>query len=85
MNLKRTSLILAILIPVLSTISVCITHVTMAEFHLSQVQHYFIWTAITLKCTLVSPWTGLNTTQAINWISIDSYLCHRYCPIACWT
>lgn len=37
-NLKTSSLAIAVLIPLLSTVSVIITHVTMAEFHLSQVR-----------------------------------------------
>lgn len=42
MKLKTRSLVIAILIPVLSTISVCVTHLTMGEFHLSQVGIY-LW------------------------------------------
>ena len=36
-NLKARSLFIAVVIPILSTISVTITHVTMVDFHLSQV------------------------------------------------
>lgn len=37
MKLKTRSLVMAILIPVLSVTSVTLTHVTMVDFHLSQV------------------------------------------------